>query len=285
MPDPISADTTDIEPTLLDPHGPALRQVKGWFRLADRRLFEWFLERQQARGQHGELVEVGAFEGKSAILIGAYLGEGETLTVVDLFERSAGDDANSQENQRSYKNLTQQAFESNYLKFHAELPTVHAGPSSDVADLVTPGSVRFLHIDASHLYAHVAVDIDIARTLLQPDGVVVLDDYRSAHTPGVAAAVWEGVLNKGMRPICVSKSKMYATWSDPTEVQDDLIAWLSKRPRTTVRIEEIAGRRVVRCVLRPRRPAGQRRGRAPQAATPTSALGRLRLRLTGSSRR
>ncbi len=52
------------------------------------------------------------------------------------------------------------------------------------------------------------------RTLLAPEGVVVFDDYRAEHTPGVAAAVWQR-LDKGLSPFALSPVKMYATFGDP----------------------------------------------------------------------
>ena len=79
-----------------------------------------------------------------------------------------------------------------------------------------------MHVDASRLYEHVAGDVEAARILLGANGIVVFDDYRSVHTPGVAAVVWEAVLNKGLNPICVSESKLYGTWSEAGPVQDEL---------------------------------------------------------------
>jgi hypothetical protein len=156
----------------------------------------------------------------------------------------------------SYSTLTRDAFEANYLRFHPSLPSVYTAPSSAATEYVEPGSVRFMHIDASHLYEHVAIDVDTARSLLQPQGLVVFDDYRSEHTPGVSAAVWEGVLNKGMNPICVTESKLYATWGDPESVQSDLFAWLTENELAFGEYQQVAGHRLIRCKVRGSKLAG-----------------------------
>ena len=75
-------------------------------------------------------------------------------------------------------------------------------------------SCRFIHIDASHLYKHVREDTSNARKLIQDDGIVVFDDYRTKHTIGCAAAVWEAVVNDGFKPICLTEWKLYGTWGD-----------------------------------------------------------------------
>lgn len=85
-------------------------------------------------------------------------------------------------------------------------------PTSVISGEVKADTCRFVHIDASHLYEHVRDDIGAVREILLPGGLVVLDDFRSEHTPGVSVAVWEAVLNRGLRPICLSTQKLYGTW-------------------------------------------------------------------------
>jgi hypothetical protein len=70
------------------------------------------------------------------------------------------------------------------------------------------------------------VDISAARTLLKPGGVVVLDDYRSEHTPGVAAAAWQAI-SAGMHPFLLTQSKMYATWGDATPWKQAIDTWVT----------------------------------------------------------
>jgi predicted O-methyltransferase YrrM len=200
--------------------------VKGWFYPRDQAVFTWLLDRQERLEPPGDLLELGAFLGKSAILIGSHRRPDEAFTVCDLFGSEPADVANRTENARSYKTLTRQAFEGNYLAFHDDLPAVVQAATDQIVGYVSPGSCRLVHVDASHLWEHVRGDIEAARLLLRADGVVVCDDYRSEHTPGVAAAVWNAVANEGLRPICVTGNKFYGMWSDPKPVQDELVEWL-----------------------------------------------------------
>ncbi|MFJ4785415.1 class I SAM-dependent methyltransferase [Streptomyces sp. NPDC088794] len=257
-----------------------LEDVAGWFPPLDQILFTWLLERQEAHGFRGDLLELGAYLGKSAILLGHHRQDGEEFTVCDLFGGEAPDGANRAETRKSYSSLTRQAFERNYLAFHDTLPRVIEAPSSVIRTEVDPGTCRFVHIDASHLYEHVRDDIGAARDLLLPDGIVVLDDFRSEHTPGVSVATWEAVLNRGLRPICLSTQKLYGTWGDAEPVQEELLAMLRERADCGLSVQPAAGHRLIRTRahkdLRPPPFPPSRYHSAPEtpqrpAATPASA--------------
>ncbi|MFI6358730.1 class I SAM-dependent methyltransferase [Streptomyces sp. NPDC050743] len=233
-----------IQETTRQPH--RLDDVPGWFPVLDQVLFDWFLSRQETAEMRGDLLEVGVYMGKSAIFVGRHQQPGERYTVCDLFEGDAPDDANQAESTKSYSALTRRVFEDNYLSFHDELPRVLQGPSSVVPGEVEPRSCRFVHIDASHLYEHVHGDIGAAHDLLLPDGIVVLDDFRSEHTPGVSIATWEAVLNRGLRPICLSTQKLYGTWGDPEPIQEELLAMVRQRSDCHLSVQEAAGHRIIR---------------------------------------
>jgi hypothetical protein len=220
--------------------------VPGWFYPHDQALMTWFLQWQDRTEPPGDLLELGAYLGKSAILLGQYRRPGERLTVCDLFDTPAPDVHNSAEMSRSYATLTRRTFESNYLAFHDELPLIIEGPTSVISDHVAPASCRFVHIDASHLYEHVRADIEASRVLLRPGGLVVCDDYRAAHTPGVAAAVWSAVTSGDLRPICLTPHKFYGTWSSPEPIQRELVAWLAAQGPATVDLQIVAGQPVAR---------------------------------------
>ncbi len=237
-----------------DTHPGELVDVPGWFPPLDQMLFTWFLEQQNKAGMKGDLLELGVYMGKSAILLGHHLQDGEHFTVCDLFEGDAPDGANQAEAAKSYASLTQQAFERNYLSFHDTLPTVITGPSSLVPEKVAADTCRFIHIDASHLYEHVYGDIGAAHDILLPEGIVVLDDFRSEHTPGVSVAAWEAVLNRGLHPICLSTQKLYATWGDPAPPQEELLQMLRQRSDVGLSVQEAAGHRLIRARSRGMKP-------------------------------
>ncbi|GGU89168.1 hypothetical protein GCM10010211_64650 [Streptomyces albospinus] len=269
------------------PRPARLSDVKGWFFTADQLLFDWFLSRQRDRSEAGDLLELGAYMGKSAIFLGARLGAGERFTVCDLFDSPAGDASNSQEMAKSYATLTRRAFEANYRAFHDELPVIVQGLSSVIREHVADRSVRFAHIDASHLYEHVAGDILAVRELLTEGGVVVMDDFRAEHCPGVAAATWQAVTSHGLRPICITGTKFYGTWGDPGPYQDALLEWLTARGDVWHEIQQVNGGPLIRLSAKgakePAHPVSRyassaaartpERAAAPERSSKTSAAG------------
>ena len=70
--------------------------VGGWFGQADGLLFCALSEATDGRG---DLLETGAYLGRSSILLGYLVRSGERLVVCDLFGVDAGDPANDSENQ------------------------------------------------------------------------------------------------------------------------------------------------------------------------------------------
>ncbi|WP_344446816.1 class I SAM-dependent methyltransferase, partial [Kitasatospora nipponensis] len=230
------------------PAPQSLDDVPGWFWPLDQQLFSWLLERQTTAGTRGDLLELGSYLGRSAILMGRHLQDGEVFTVCDLFDSDAPDGDNAAEMTMSYREtLTRTAFERNYLAFHPRLPAIVQAPTSVLGDgRIAADSCRFVHIDASHLYEHVAVDIRTAHEVLADDGIVVLDDFRSPHTPGVAAATWEAVFRGGLRLICVTPEKLYGTWGDPGQLQEELLALGGDAPECYMDVDTVAGQRLVR---------------------------------------
>jgi hypothetical protein len=44
---------------------------------------------------------------------------------------------------------------------------------------------------------------------------VIIDDWRTGHTPGVAAATWEAILHEGLVPIWFTDQKLYGRGHPP----------------------------------------------------------------------
>lgn len=231
--------------------------IPGWFFWVDRQLFATLLRVQETRPP-GDLVELGTYLGKSAVLMGEHLRPGERFVALDLFGRTDlldGEQApNRREVEQSYAHLTRKAFERNYLTFRPELPAIVEGPSSVIMEHVENGSVRFVHVDASHLYEHVRLDAENARRMLQPGGLVVFDDYRSEHTPGVSAAVWEAVFTDGLIPIVVTGSKLYGAFADPEPYRAAIADLVAADDRIWSEVQQIATVPVFRLALA-KRPA------------------------------
>jgi hypothetical protein len=214
-------------------------EVPGWLAEVDFRLFDWLLSRQGP----GDLLEIGAYEGASAILIGLHRREGEVFTVCDLFAVPDESEGNWAESNRWYRDLTRERFESNYLRFIPELPRIVQDTSLEILRHVEPGTCRFVHVDGAHPYAYVRSDMEAARVLLASDGIVVCDDWRERHTPGVTVAVMEALVAGGLQAVAITEGKFYGTWNAAlaADLRSAAAAWAETSPDVTVTVETIQG--------------------------------------------
>jgi hypothetical protein len=204
-------------------------QVDGWFYQADVELFGNLLARQTAEGIKGDLLEIGAYQGKSAILMGYGLRDDEELVICDLFGAVMDHGDIAQASRQDYAGLEQQQFLANWDRFHTRRPRLEVCESSalDLGDRI----LRFSHIDGCHSYQCVAKDIALAVTHAGQRGVIAMDDYRGVQTPGVAAAVWQAVGNGLLFPFAATYTKIYACtsaadqkyWSERMRNRDDNI--------------------------------------------------------------
>lgn len=193
----------------------AFPKIPGWMHDLDLDVFDRILGHQLTASISGDILEVGSYHGKSAIICGYGLRDTETLTVCDIF----GDTTNVPlEGTDPYDGLTVNDFLTQYRRFHKHDPDVRAMPSSE---LVLDRDYRFIHIDGGHAYEVVRDDITLAARYSMTGTVIALDDYRSAHTPGVAAAAWEAAGNGKLYPFLLSEVKLYAATS-----KADQLWWL-----------------------------------------------------------
>jgi hypothetical protein len=254
--------------------------IPGWFRWLDMTMFRALLD-AQAGSEPGVLVELGTYLGKSAVVIGDHVREGERFVAVDLFGdtvvlgESPADVANRRESTKSYGTLTRRTFEENYLALHPHLPEIVQGLSSIVVDHVEPASARFVHVDASHMYAHVVLDARNARDLLRPAGIVVFDDFRGEHTPGVAAAVWAAVAQDGLIPLALTSQKFYGVYDDPAPYASVLRDLFNSDERYQWETQQIMGHDVLRARMVPPPPRAAQPAQVDVAALATQLADRL----------
>jgi predicted O-methyltransferase YrrM len=127
------------------------------------------------------MLEIGAYEGRSTIwfLESILSGPGSHLTTVDTWEGSA-------ENDPREMDAVRERFERNTARFVAEgrLTVVVAPSQPYLAGQVanrpsagTAGGYHIIYVDGSHTAADVLSDAVLSWALLEPGGVMVLDDY------------------------------------------------------------------------------------------------------------
>lgn len=211
-----------IEPAVRTYIDRGRHTVPGWLERVDALLLVAVDRSQRAAQVTGDVMEIGAYMGRSAILLGYLPRAGERFVICDPFGENGGlSNDNSAEQTRWYAGLTRQAFEQNFLRFHSRLPDeIIAAPSATLHELVDELAKRFriVHIDGSHEFDEVQSDIRLSRNLMAEGGMVVFDDVNAPHAPGVASAVWSAVVNEGLIPHVVT-DKLYASWT-PTPPLD-----------------------------------------------------------------
>lgn len=253
------------------------KAIGGWFAELDALLFVTIDEIQRERHITGDLLEIGVYLGKSAILLGFFAREGEEVVVCDIFRDPSHVDPAEESR---YLGLTEAAFRQNYARFHKASPVVHVKPSSQLmTDTSLPPAHRFLHVDGSHEFAAVAGDVALAVRQLLPGGVVAFDDISTLHAIGVARAVWGAVERGELVSFAATPDKLYAT--RPSDAQDwtnDLRRRLAQDRAFSVADHELGGSTILTVTHRPRRSMIDRawEGLAPPA---------LRKRLETASRR
>ncbi len=186
---------------------PQVDKIQGWFSSADQVIFSVFLQMQLIEG---DILEIGVFKGKSAIFLEYFRRDHEILYVCDLFENQGVDSKNRTEVERSYEGLSFLEFKSNFLRFHKNLPEIKVCDSKALSNTLKQKDFRFIHIDGSHLYDFVRSDLDLSISRIREnDGIIAMDDFRSAHTAGVAAAMWESVARRDLVPVVITSTKAY----------------------------------------------------------------------------
>jgi len=203
---PSAVTTLPLSPAQFeDQVGPS---VEGWLQPTDVRAFRAIDAVQRRAGTSGDILEIGAFMGRSAILFGTLLRPGETLVVNDLWDALRFDPGEWDCIDGPARRTT---FEDNYLRFHPHLPRLVAGSSTTVLDdAVGDATCRLVHVDGSHEREIVAVDVATARRTCRPDGVMVFDDHMNPRHPGVTAAVWGAVDRGELRALAITTAKLYA---------------------------------------------------------------------------
>lgn len=186
----------------------AYRDVQGWFWPEDFDLFDRILTHQLDADIHGDLLEIGCYHGKSAILMGYGLRDQEQLVICDLFGAPAD---TAEETDVFEEGFGLNTFTGNYRKFHRHDPLIHACSSLDFARKGTP--FRFIHVDGGHSEYVASYDIATSVARSTPLTVIAIDDYRTHHTPGVAAAIWSATAAGEILPFCLSETKVYAAVS------------------------------------------------------------------------
>ena len=166
------------------------------------------LEGQREKGIGGDMMEIGAWHGRSAALWMAYLESRETLHVLDLEVRPPLE-----------KNLNRFAKESDG-DFNLQKQNSFTLARDGFSELHRE-SLRLIHVDGDHTAAGISNDLRACTPMLHPFGVLVVDDFMNARFPQITEVVFDYVgkhthdyavvfagANKGL----LVKTKVYEFW-------------------------------------------------------------------------
>lgn len=203
----------------------AVRRTPGWLPPIDAAAISILSALQTKRGIEGPLLEIGVYQGKSAILLGGLLRSAERLHVCDPFGGPVSEPINQEEILTKYGGLAASQFERRYLSVHALAPQMYICPSSELRGrLDGERAFRIVHIDGSHLFDPVRQDLELSQeVLVAKSGLVICDDYRKPSTPGIPAAIWQAV-GRGLSPVLLTAGKFYGCWQPNPLYQPSLIA-------------------------------------------------------------
>lgn len=169
----------------------ASQKVEGWLAADAVQMMLALLQAQWLLGVRGDIAEIGVFKGRSFVLFGHALMDGERARGIDPFQMTHYGDFESE-------------FRANLQAHQVDMTrvSIHRGLSTDFSGADIHGfledPVRFFHVDGDHTYAAATHDLDLATEALNADGgIVVLDDFLHPRH----ADLTEGILDfvKGSR--------------------------------------------------------------------------------------
>jgi predicted O-methyltransferase YrrM len=165
-----------------------LQGVPGYFTYDDLTHFSLLLRMQSAMDVGGDVLEIGAYYGRSAALLGHELQPGERLVICDPLE--------VEEAYRYPEPLTEAVL-------WRTISTVNPNLDRSKVQLVQSSSrelrlgpdewFRFVHIDGSHQYEDALHDLRLAAEHTLSRGIIAVDDYEHPYWNEVTAAVEEFV--------------------------------------------------------------------------------------------
>jgi hypothetical protein len=195
-----------MQPSFLQSYLSAFHRMRGWFSYDAALMFMAYNQLNRAAGISGDTLEIGVYQGLSAIAVAALRGEGRKLYAIDLFEELGANEAYG--SGASYRKI----FEENFRSVYGMLDFVQivVGASGKLKPADFPHSFSFCHVDGGHSPQETCDDLRFASAILVPGGLLALDDYFNPQHPGVC----EGAINfmrrhEGLlRPVAIGYNKV-----------------------------------------------------------------------------
>ena len=152
--------------------------TKDWFNWAPQ-VWEQLIPHLPGEGGDREFLEIGSFEGRSAVwIVENMMQDGDILGCIDTWE---GGEEHGEENMGS----VEERFDHNIAVLCAKYPERYTDKykstsTAALAEIMQGGrkpTFEFIYIDGSHIAKDVLTDACMAWPLLKPAGIMVFDDY------------------------------------------------------------------------------------------------------------
>jgi len=188
-------------------HG--LRQVKGWVSGGTERFISELSLAQIEAGLKGSVGEIGVHQGKLFLLLLLTKRQDEGAFAIDPLENQPYNLAINQPRGVDILkgHIAQWAPDATRVEIIKAYST--AVQPDDVIE--KSGRARLLSVDGAHHEDVVIKDMEWADRVLEPNGVIIVDDFFNSQYPGVCAAVCRFLLRPDCRfkPFAISPGKLY----------------------------------------------------------------------------
>lgn len=218
-----------------------IAKIPGWLSKVDHQILGTILRMQEDASASGAIVEIGTHHGKSLVSMLTASGDAANAYVIDLFGRQEEnlDDSGRGDLERLKSNLAEFGISEDRVVIDAR-SSFEVTPGDIVAGV---GRARLFHIDGGHHFEAVANDLQLAIDVLEPDGVLAVDDVFRAEWPEVSMAVFgsSALSESGLRIFAIGFNKTYWCRSEGAAAcQAALLAdeFLGSSVRKTCLIEE-----------------------------------------------
>jgi predicted O-methyltransferase YrrM len=161
--------------SVLDRYLKNYSRLEGWFWPDSIAIWDSLLSFQKSAGVAGHFLEIGVYLGKSAVLSTLHSRDNEACILVDAII------------QKDLRPTIDSIKPSNVI--YAQMRSTDMLHSGALAK--HPANFRWIHIDGEHTGMAVINDLNIANTLLNDDGVMIVDDFFNPQYPQITAAVFD----------------------------------------------------------------------------------------------
>ena len=170
---------------------PQIAKIDGWLDRESAALMDGLIAGQDELGLPGRgILEIGVWRGRSATLLARHLRESEDLLLVDAWLQQ----------QEIVKSLS--SVMGNRLQQHPI--NLFQGTARELSSTLPKDKrFRYIHIDGDHTGAGLRTDLLLAQQVMEPTGLIVLDDIFNYLYPQLIREMFLFLAQEGRDLACI----------------------------------------------------------------------------------